>query len=335
MKKIAISMISTMSILLILLTMALPVSAETLEVRGRIANQTLDKTYIDLSTGIARWNVVNFAGLYYDMDKDIGNERLTLEQMGLTGSSRIIGKGNLTYTTNGDNNRLNVVTFGFAGNFTKAKASGLKGFEAGNMSTENGKYEIVGWKANKFIALKNKTNRLTSLAAEQNKDEIKSMIAGNTWYVGRGWQLKVLSVNADTNPKTVRVVLYKDGVKKDDKVINQLQIYTFVQSKVRNETNVPVFLTYVSNITNASSDIARFKYTWAIDTNVTEINTGDKVGVFRTTIADANQIILKNTDGTITLTRGSLIPLMGNLGIRVMDSPFLRIYPEVTYSICK
>ena len=335
MNKIAISIISTISILMILSIITLPVSAEVLEVRGRIANETLDKTYIDLSTGIARWNVINFPGLFYDLDYDLGNERLTLQQVGLTGSSRIINKGSLMYITNGDNKLLNVVAFGFGGNFSKAKANGLKGFEAGNMSTQNGKYEVVGWQANKYVALKNKTNKLTNLVIEQNKVEAKLMTDGNTWNIGKGWKLKVLTVDANTNPKRVRIQLFKNNVNKDDKIVNEGKIYTYIQNKVENETNVPVFLTYVSNITHTTVDIARFKYTWVIDTNVTAIKTGDKFGVFKTTIADATQIVLRNMDTTVTLERGSLKPLMGNMGIRVMDSQFLRIYPEVSYNIIR
>lgn len=335
MKKMAICIISAISVLMMLSIITLPVSAEVLEVRGRIANETLDRTYIDLSTGVARWNVINFPGLYYDLDNDLGNERLTLQQFGLTGSSRIINKGSLTYITNGNNKLLNVVAFGFGGNFIKAKANGLKGFEAGNMSTQNGKYEVVGWQGNKYVALKNKTNKLTNLVIEQNKVETKLMLEGNAWNIGKGWTLKVLTIDASTNPKKVRIQLYKNNIKKDDKIINEGKIYTYIQSKVENQTNVPVFLTYVSNITHTSVDIAKFKYTWVIDTNVTAIKTGDKFGVFKTTLADATQIVLRNMDTTISLNRGSLIHLMGNMGFRVKNSPYLRIYPEVSYNIIR
>lgn len=333
MNKTTSSILIIMSILTLAMVI-LPANAQYIEVRGKIANETAGRGYIDLSTEEIKWGPKNFPALFMDIDNDLGSENIVINQSGLSGSSRTINKGNLIYTTKGDNKILNVIRYAFGGNYTKAKNKGLFGFDAGKMSSENGKFKVVGLNTSKYIAIKNQTNKLVKLAIEQ-KSENKTMKKDDVWNIGYGWQLTVASVDAKARPKKVWLVLYKNGIKLDDAVKNEGDIYTYVNGSLAGEPDVPLFVVYINNITQGTtSDIVKFKYTWAIDTNVTKINVGDVKGKFRTVVADQNRIVMRNMDYPITLCRGCVINIVGSAGIRVADKPFLRFYPKVDYNVC-
>lgn len=322
---------ATIIIFMLLLTLVLPVSAEYLEVRGRIANET-GADFLNLSTGSVKWVPKNFAGLYYDMDYSLGSEQLVINQMGLKGTSRTINKGNLVYATSGDNKPLNVVTYAFGGSYAQAKAKGLRGFDIGQMSSGAGRYQVVAWQASKYVTLHNKVNKFVKFAIEQKYD-YKLMNTGNNWDMGKGWKLNVVSINTASNPKKVKIDLYKDNVLvANDILINESWVYTYTRT-IASEAGTPLFLTYVANITSTPTPTVKFRYTWAIDTAVKEIKPGNKFGVFNTTIADSTQIVLRNFN-PITLTKGSKVNLMGNMNFDIADKSILRFYPNIEYPAC-
>lgn len=81
------------------------------------------------------------------------------------------------------NKMLNVVKYPFNGDYTSAAHAGLEQFQAGSMSSEDGKYKIVG---QKYVSIKNKINKLTKLIIEQGNAsyEKKVLAVGETWDVG-------------------------------------------------------------------------------------------------------------------------------------------------------
>jgi len=63
-------------------------------------------------------------------------------------------------------------------------------------------------------------------------------------------------------------MLSKNGTKKDDKVLIQGQIYTYVEKSFAGEPDVPLFVTYVDSIfAGVNGDMVQLRYTWALDTN--------------------------------------------------------------------
>ncbi|NJD78340.1 MAG: hypothetical protein FIB08_14815, partial [Candidatus Methanoperedens sp.] len=307
------------------------------EVRGRTANETEGpKGNLDLSSGIVSWQPQNFAGLFYDLNDGFGNENLTIFDSASLIETRTILQDKLKYSTSSDNKMMNVVRYPFNGNYTAAQEAGLREFQAGSMSSEDGKYRIIGWQGERYVAVKNKTSKLARLVIEQGSGVYskKTLQVGETWDIGRGWNLTVMGVDARASPRQVWVVLNKDGIKKDDKVLIAGGIYTYVETNFAGELNVPLFVTYVDSIfAGATTDIAQFRYTWAIDTDVTEVREGDLFGVFRVTGINSSAIELRNTDTQISLNRDSTVNLMGSMGLRVADSDTLRFYPKVDYEV--
>ncbi len=98
------------------------------------------------------------------------------------------------------------------------------------------------------------------------------------------------------------------------------------------ETDVPLFVTYVDSVfAGATTDMVQLRYTWAVDTAVTDVKSDDKYGVFK--VISQTPLILNNTENTVTLTQDSTVDLMGNLKFRVADSTTTRYYPKVDYEI--
>src|SRR5659263_443671 len=85
-----------------------------------------------------------------------------------------------------------------------------------------------------------------------------------------------------TTPRQALFVLSKDGIEKDSKIIPQGKVYTYIEKSIGGESDVPLFVTYIDSVfAGPTSDIVQLKYTWAIDTSVTEIKSGDTFGVFK------------------------------------------------------
>ncbi|NJD52114.1 MAG: hypothetical protein FIB07_04535 [Candidatus Methanoperedens sp.] len=298
---------------------------------GRIANETTgQKSNLNLSIGIVSWQPQNFPGLFYDLNDEFGNEKLTIIDSAPLVGTRTILQDKLRYSTSSNNTMMTVVRYPFNGNYSAARQAGLSEFQAGNMSSEDGKYSIIGWQGEKYVAVKNNISKLSTLVIEQGSGDKKTLTTGETWDIGQGWSMTINSIDARSNPRQVWFTLRKDGVIMHEKVMNDRQIYTYVRSNHAGESNVPLFVTYVDAIFSGStSDMVQFKYTWAIDTNVTYIRVGDWFGVFKVTGINSSTIELRNTDYyPIPLNKGNIINLIGSMGFIVAESDNLRFFPH-------
>jgi hypothetical protein len=157
---------------------------------------------------------------------------------------------------------------------------------------------------------------------------------GDSWDIGSGWVLNVTAVNASASPGRARLVLSKDGVKKDDKIAYQGTVYTYVEKSLGGESDTPLFVTYIDSVfAGATSDMVQLRYTWAVDTAVTEVKGGDKFGVMKVTEAGDDTIKAWNEDSSVSLSKDSTADIMGNMKFQVADSDTARFYPKVDYLI--
>lgn len=329
MKKIIKMVFSSFVILSFFFAVAAPSLAQ--EIRGQAASeQTIAgiNHYLNISDGIVSWHPQNFAGFYYELDDEPGSEELRILDSASLIGTRTIFPDKLVYSTSGDNRMLNVVKYPFHGNCSAAELAGLKGFRAGNMSSECGKYLAVGWQGEKYIGIKNKANKLSHSIVE-HREEKKTLMIGETWNIGAGIELTINSIDARSNPRQVWISLKKNGIVLDETIISDHKIYTYVEKNLVGESNVPLLVTYVDAIfTGSTYDFVQFRYTWLIDSNAFEIKSGDKFGVFTATNVNSSIIELRNEQHTILLSRGTNLNLMGTMGFKVADSNILRFYPK-------
>jgi hypothetical protein len=63
--------------------------------------------------------------------------------------------------------------------------------------------------------------------------------------------------------------------------------------------------------------MVQLRYTWAVDTSVTEIKGGDHFGNMKVTTANASTIVLGNEDRSLSASKDSTSDIMGNLKFKV------------------
>ena len=333
--------ITVVVLAVLMFVLALPVNAAiqatSVEIRGTVANQTAiegGKNASNISELV--WTPQSFAGFFYDAKDNLGKEKLTITSIGV--GNKTIPKDGLVYSTMAEPKQLKVVKEAYGGNGSSAAAAGLERV-ATSALTANGEYYIIGWQAERYIALNGKVEKLSKLMVEHGTaaSEKKTLTVGETWDIGGGWTLTANSIDAKATPRQVWLTLSKDGVKKDDKVISSgtggKPIFTYVEKSIAGETDVPLFITYVDSVfAGATTDMVQLRYTWAISSSVTEIKSGDTYGKFKDASFSGMNITI-DTDTSISLTKDSTIDLMGDMKFRTADSDDLRFYPMVEYQI--
>jgi len=73
--------------------------------------------------------------------------------------------------------------------------------------------------------IRSATSNLTLVA------ESKTMVTGETWYMGGGYSIKLQALDEKANPKQVWISLEREGKKLDDRVLIEGEIYSY-QNKV-------------------------------------------------------------------------------------------------------
>ncbi|MDD5616300.1 MAG: S-layer protein domain-containing protein [Candidatus Methanoperedens sp.] len=298
----------------------------TYEVRGSIAGN-----------GTNSWTPASFAGFFYDIDDNLGTETLTITTSG--GDNRTIAENALSYTTRGQSKLLKAVEQKYNSSGDLAAADGLEHFEAGKMATPSGYYTIIGWQAEKYVAIKMRANKLSKLLVEHGTSsaEKKTMTVGETWEIGGGYTLTANSIDAKASPRQVWLTLSKDGVKKDDKVVTSGSgsdpIYTYSEKSLCGETDVPILVTYVDSVfAGATTDMVQFRYTWLISPTCTEVKSSDVYGSLKV-VQTSPTLTLNNSETTMTLSQDTSVDVMGGIRLKVADNTTLRYYPFVEYVI--
>lgn len=282
------------SISIMITLVLLSFSAGAVEIRGTVVE----------GASPHNWTAQEFAGFYYDLDTGESFESLTIQSI----SGRTIPSNALVYET-----KPISVNFSYSDDTNKPIYGTVKS------------YSLVGWQAEKWVALNGKPNKLVKLSIE---DDVKrTLYGGSTLTLGNGYVLKVSAVDANAAPRQAWISLLKDGNVIDDTVVQQNTIYNF-QKDMGGEKDVLIFSAYVSSIFDGKeAQMIQFQYLWLIDESTfVEVKTSDTYGIFKVT--STNPLRLSN-DASLSLSRDSIISLMGNMKFRVADSDVLRFYPMV------
>jgi len=301
------------------------------------------------------WTTYNFAPFWYDLDSGQTSEVMRLAAV-VNDANRGVVAHALTYRTSD-----RFVEFELSkgipegsvtvGNNAGGDASAIEHARweviaandiniAGNQVCEPATevcqvgYSKIGWLGSEYVALNGASNKLAKLLLEQggSSSEKQTLQTGNTWTVG-DWEIMINSIDARASPRKAWFTLSYKGQKLDDVVVEDQgagRVYTYVESSIAGETDVPMFVTYVDSIFSGSTtDMVQFRYTWAISRDVQQIETDDDIGIWKVTNADATEIAMDN-DNSITLTENSIVNLGGEMKFDIADdNAFLRFFPIV------
>ena len=317
-KKIVTVVLAVLMLLILVFPASAAVQVTSLLVRGQVFDA------VDNVNDTLTWDAQSFAGFFYDIKNNKKTEYLNITGQNITilntTASRTIGEGNLTYETG------------------KADIE-FKVHEKENKQVINGSsyygdtYPIVGWRAEKWVAIKGNANKLSKLVFEMGKEDKKTLTSGETWALGAGYELTINAVDARASPRQVWFSLKKDGALVDDGISSEGNVYYKTQT-IRGESDSLLFAVYVDRIFSGSaSDMAQFKYAWLTDAgSAIEVQSSDKYDVFKVDTASKDKIILKS-DSAVSLSKNTEVKILGDIAFKIADSDTLRFYPKVDYQV--
>ncbi|VVB84472.1 S-layer protein [uncultured archaeon] len=254
------------------------------------------------SNDLTAWDGLNYAGFWYDIDSGNYSEALEITNM----SGRRIPAGGLSYTSY----KIRVP-------YAYTKIKGKK------PPAVDGQYIMFSLGGIKYAVQNDGLARILIAHGDSFYDK-KTLVDGETWELGEGYDLTVKSIDAASSPRTARLVLRRNGVELNDVLLMSENVSKYA---VPGENGTPKFSTYLDAVfAGATIDMIQLRYTWFVSDNVTQIKEGDKLGVFNVTVVEPERIVLKNRK-PIDLKAGSSINLFGNLSFFVENSDELRFYP--------
>ncbi len=268
------------------------------ELRGTVHDEKFD-TFV--------WTPFNFEGFYYNIDDNVSTESLVIEKL----NDRTIDDKTLVYST---------------------KPARVE-FEHKGW----GNYEVVGFMAEKYFAgypentfgnskgVSVLSDRILSkvLIDDDNK---KSLFTGSSLALENGYTLKAAEV--DVNGEKVLFELYKDGKLVDSGVVSKNGDYIY-KADIGGAENIPVIAAHISTVFRSSETDAVFvEGIFQISEDYLRVSQGDSFGKMEVSSISSSGITMKNED-SISLSKGDVIDLMGNVKFKVADASVLRFYPFV------
>ena len=275
-------------------------------VRGTIYPATNEWTPMNFGLNVGKKNV----GFYYDIDEDIGTEKLSIESM----NGRSIPEGKLVYSTSPQEVSFNYDNFG---------SYSVIGFMAD-------KY-FAGYTDNSIVSDKKKVSTIGSGQLHKvllDDDEKRVISVGSTLTLKEGYVLKAKEIDVGAGTGQMWMTLLKDGNEIDDEVVVTGESYVF-KKKVGSVNELPTIAVHVDSVFRGREVNAAFiKGVFQIAEDYTKVGNGDDYGLMEITKTGNDEIVMKNKD-SISLSSDSTINIMGNIKFKVASGGF-RFYPFVT-----
>lgn len=276
------------------------------EMRGTIYPATSEWTPMNFGLNIGGTNL----GFYYDMDKDVGKERLKIESI----NGRTIRKGNLRYSTNAEEVDFEYPQFG--------------------------SYQVIGFLADRYFAgytsnsvISNKESKSTLGTLQLHRvllddDTKRTLSQGSTLTLKDGYVLKITDVDIGAGQGQVLISLLKDGDVVDNDVVTGDDNYIYTK-KVGSEDELPIIAVHFDAIFRGREMNAAFaRGVFQISEAFTYVRPGDRFGAMEVETVNSGGIEMTNAN-SIGLSSGNTVEVMGNISFKVANSGDVRFYPFV------
>ena len=273
-----------------------PPTVDAVEIRGEVA------------TGSCTWTPVNFAGFYYDIGANVGDETLTIITSG-----RTVEEDDILYRTTPD-----LVDF---------KRSSWGG------------YRVIGFMAEKYfagygdytddeithddISLISK-NILSKVLIDEDKKHTIS--TGASLELQEGYELKLIQL--DVSGEWAQLELLHDGNSVDTDIINAPDTYVYTRDLGKID-DVPIIAIHISRVyAGAETDTVTIDGTFQISNDHVSIESGIDFGVMEVKAVTSSAVLLKNKE-PINLEMGVTEHIMGDIYLVAADTDTLIFYPMV------
>jgi S-layer protein (TIGR01567 family) len=290
-----------------------PINAK--EIRGQVA------------TGDFEWNAQNFGGFYYDIDKDLGTERIIT----FVADGKLQEPNGVTYTTTAQKKDFEFEEWGYY------KVIGFLGkkYFAGYAEDENLDYGSM-------ILFRESTDE-NSLADEQlqtiliDSDNETIVTAGVPLKLAEDYVLAIKYIDSDG----MLLELTKNGAVVDTKVLMPsrdgatMADKTYLYRKDAGEQKglVVIAVHFKNALTIGNQTVATVNGIWQISEAATSVKVDSEYGKMRIASVSSDTITMDNKDYSITLGRNNDIPLMSDIKIKTANQDYIDEANPLRYCI--
>jgi S-layer protein (TIGR01567 family) len=265
------------------------------------ANQSVDK-YI--------WDAKSFSGFFYDLESGLSSENMTIYN--IDGS---LGEGDIVYQT--------------------------RPVETDFELSAWGSYQVIGFMAEKYFAgytdetdIDN-VDEVSMLSSGQlskiliDSDEEDSISSGSSLELEEGYELNIVEVDVDGD--SVYVTLTKEGDQLDTGVVESGDDYVY-KDDLGDADDVIIVAVHIDYVFSGHESNAVFiDGIFQISDDYVDLDDGETYDEMEITSLSDEMIEMEN-EGTISLSKGDDINLMGSINLIVADDDDLRFAPYVDMS---
>ncbi|TQD23936.1 S-layer protein domain-containing protein [Methanolobus vulcani] len=265
------------------------------------ANQSEDK-YI--------WDAKSFSGFFYDLESGLSSENMTIYNI-----DRSLGEGDIVYQT--------------------------RPVETDFEYSDWGSYQVIGFMAEKYFAGYtddtdiDDADEVSMMSSGQlskvliDSDDEERIYSGSSLELEEGYELNIVEV--DVNGDSVYVTLTKDGDDLDSGVVESGDDYIY-KDDLGDADDVVIVAVHVNRVFSGIESNAVFlDGIFQISEDYEDLDDGESFGEMEITSISDDLIEMEN-DGTVSLSKGNDINLMGSINLIVADNSDLRFAPYVDMS---
>lgn len=269
--------------------------AEQIEIRSPIFSGPDLSTISHNSTSF-----FDFAGFYYDIDDNIGSERMSFIKEG----NDVIPAGNLVYTTTMQN-----VRYAYSG--------------WADSPCDNS-YTKISFLGGEYIPVNHDPQILTKLILDD--DEKIIMTLGQTLELGEGFAITPKQIDFDG--VKVFMELTKDGQIIDAEIFNIIDNTANsswdYDTNIGGEEDIVMMRVHINEILqDGENSLVVIEGIWLISNEAMEIADDEEFGILEVSSATSTSLVLK-TNEDIVLSKDRTIDLTNNIKIKTADSDDLR-----------
>ncbi|HNR57474.1 MAG TPA: S-layer protein domain-containing protein, partial [Methanothrix sp.] len=288
-------------------------AVDKVEIRGPVATVEDGAVYT--------WGPQEFAGFYYDIDDNIGQESITLS---ITGGNVLDEPNGIKYETTAQKDTFDFDEWG-------------EFWTIGFLADEYFAAYVEGGKEDAYLYY-DSTDRNLMVDEQLSKvliddDEERTFTTGTPLELEEDYELAIQAIDLDGNK--VYVQLMKDGAVVDSAVVEpskdgagvQDKTYTYKKWLGDTEKIVVIAVHFKNAFRGTDQDLATVDGIWQISDVVTDVEEDteyDKMTVQTVNSAEPMSITMDNEDNKITLSKNKDQLLMQNIRIKTADQDVIN-----------
>lgn len=253
-------------------------------------------------TATYTWTPAMYAGLWYDIDRGVYTESITLK---ISASDRQITAENAEYFT-----EVKAMRFAYA---------------------EWGSYKVIGWQGEPYFAGytraasgNNSTtqftnNNVSTLFNEKiykvltDSNDERKFSSGDVYNLENGYKLRISDINESR--KEFKIVLERNGNEVKSETVSSDGTFVYERS-LDGAGTIPVIVIHSKTVDGEKAVINGI---FQVSESSTDVSKDKKIGAMKITEVNNTSIQMKNPD-RILLNQNSVMTLMGHIKIDIKDT---------------